>query len=163
VASGQMREPADWEWREAEYERRRQRARVVARRRGRLRLAAVVVAAAAVVGSALLAARAVSLPVPHSRAEPVPMIRDTTHAAVLPASGDDEEAPAEPGRGEATRPSHRASVGSARTARRPLLAGDRRNARAVPYSQPLPAPGLDCAALQCPKASRQHLGSRAVR
>ncbi len=71
MASGQRRDPYDWEWREAEYERRRQRARVVARRRGRLRLAAVVVTVAAVVGSALLATRAVSLPAPHARPEPV--------------------------------------------------------------------------------------------
>jgi hypothetical protein len=71
VAGGQGRDPYDWEWREAEYERRRQRAREVARRRGRLRLAAVVVTVAAVVGSALLATRAVSLPARHAPAEPV--------------------------------------------------------------------------------------------
>jgi hypothetical protein len=70
VAGGQRRDPYDWEWREAEYERRRQRARVIARRRGRLRLAAVIFTVAAVAGSALLAARAVSLPAPRS-AEPV--------------------------------------------------------------------------------------------
>ena len=73
MAGSQIRDPYDWEWREAEYERRRARARVVARRRGRLRLVAAVITLAAVVGSGLLAARAVSLPAPHTRAEPILM------------------------------------------------------------------------------------------
>jgi hypothetical protein len=159
-----MRDPGDWEWREAEYEHRRERARVVARRRGRLRLAAVVFTVAAVVGSAILAARAVSLPVPHIRAEPVPVNRDTRDAAAVLASPiDNEELSTEPGRGEAKCPSGRAGAGSTRTTRRPLLAVDRRNARVVLLGQPLPDPELECAAHQLPTRLRQHLGSRAVR
>lgn len=104
MANGQIRDPYEWEWREAENERRRQRARVVARRRGRLRLVAVIVVVAAVVGSALLAASALSLPTPHARAAPVVVNDGTRHnvpAVRVPAASVElvsDAAPARPAR-----------------------------------------------------------------
>lgn len=164
MAGGQVRDPYDWEWREAEYERRRQRARVSARRRGRLRLAAVVFAVAAVVGSALLAARAVSLPAPRAREEPVAVNRDTRgDVALLASLRVNEDVSMEPGPGAATWASGRAGAASTRTTRRPLLAVERRNARFVLLGPSMPATGLEYAAHQVLTRRRQDLGRRAVR
>jgi hypothetical protein len=164
VASGQRRDPYDWEWREAEYERRRQRTRGVARRRGRLRLAAVVFTVAAVVGSALLAAQAVSLPAPRARAEPFPVTGATKGAvAVLAPFSDEEAVSRESGLGEATWASGQADAASTHTDRRPLLAVDRRNSRFVPLGQSVPATALDDAAHQFLTRGRPYLGRRAVR
>jgi murein DD-endopeptidase MepM/ murein hydrolase activator NlpD len=100
VASTQRRDPQEWEWRDVEYEQRRRRAKAVARRRGRLRLAALLIGAAAVIASAMLAARAMSLPAPYARAS-LAIVDGSTHGsvAVMGSRSDNEETSTEPGTG----------------------------------------------------------------
>jgi murein DD-endopeptidase MepM/ murein hydrolase activator NlpD len=68
VSHGDGRDTEDRDWRQAEADRRRRMARAASRRRGRLRLAALVLAIVCVTASAILAARAASLPAPYARA-----------------------------------------------------------------------------------------------
>ena len=92
MIQGEPRKLHDWEWRDAEYERRRERTRRVARRRGRLRLAALVLGTAAIIISALLAARAVSLPAPYARAAlGIVDGKMVASAAVMSARDDNEK------------------------------------------------------------------------
>jgi murein DD-endopeptidase MepM/ murein hydrolase activator NlpD len=97
VIQGEPSKLQDWEWRDAEYARRRERARLVARRRGRLRLAALALGTAAIVVSALVAARALSLPAPYARAS-LAVVDGTTRGSVaVMASRIDNEQTANAG------------------------------------------------------------------